>query len=941
MKLLLSKSLRNALYSAVAAASLVSNTVWAATTVVNTNNNIVVSGTDSTAAMPAVNNNSKTITFDATTGSSTIVTYTGTLQNMQELNINSDGATLQALAGNTGDRYITVVSGGLTVNANGNFTLDLVNGYTTGGSQYQRNFSVGSNSAIFNIATGKTFSVIGDMVGDAGGSFNIAGGGTLHYTHSDVNDGSHNQHNTGTTFNISSNSTLDLSNNEASKMSTLLLGGTVSLDSGNLKLMTGDVTLSNDLSLTGVNSITGASNLTLTGELTLGVGSFIDFGSSNVDLSSITLNLDDFETGITYEMFKTTGDFTGWSDTGTANFILGGGLTADDVEWTYNDVSGIYSLTLVSDLPETLTWSGGSGDLAVGSTNWNDSKVFANRDSIIIQGAGGSLSVDSAGVTLGGLTVSGDSNYELLGGSITMDGTSGAPISFVKNGSGTLSMMSDNSIVNVNKQINAGTLFVGSNNALGTGQVQIAADSQLQIGENLTVDTGVATTYERTTTNYTVNVGTGSTLTDNVNLKIGGGEVTITGGGTYEIWGFTLSQTNNQTDILVDTDTTLVIKGEAMDKDAGQGSFMMGNWSQANQLTIKGTVDTNAGISVRDGSGQIISVEAGGELIMRKGLAAVTKDAAKTVNINVASEGTLTLFDKDYTGAEAGTIQFTATVNMSSGATLQAGETGTTTVAENINFATDGSYNFAVATGNTLDYQRDLSVGAVNMVGDGALTTNSLTLNSGAESLSITSNNAGRVTVQNQEATKNAQLTANAITGASLSDVNITGIAAGTSITESTLNNATLTNVSIDTSSVTFTGDVSLTNSKLTGLTIVELGDTVVGEEEMLTFDIQGLNVTSIEGSLTLDLGDLGVNFMDAYNAGETIAFNLDGIAADEFKTDYTNVTLNIDGLLPQQVRAMVTSSGEVQLLIPEPSTVTLSLLALGSLLARRRRKVA
>ncbi len=935
-----------------------------ATTVTQDGTTLTVSGTGE-ADLPAWGSNN-TIVFDDSTDASTIVEYAANLTNIKELNINSNGATLQTTEGNTGSHFITAHADGMTINANGNFTLDMANGPATGSNQYNRNFSVGSSSATFNIASGKTFTLIGDMVGDAGGSFNIAGGGTLTYTHNDVDDDGHNQHNTGTAFNISGSTTLDLSTNDASKMNILLLQGEVSLNQGSIHLMTGDVTMANDLSITASALISGASTLTLTGEISMARSSFLDFGDSMVDLSAITLDLGDLEVGISYDLFKTNSTFTGWSDSNEAAFTVTG-LDADDMTWSYNADAGVYSVTLNAAAPETLTWQGGNGTLAADSTGWNDGKTFANGDTIILDGAAGTMTVDGAGVELAGLIVNGDSDYTLSGGSITMTGTADTAVSLTKNGLGILTLATDNAISNVTKNINAGTLHVASQDALGTGAVQISNNATLSIAgaadaaSGYIVDTGVATTYNRDSQGYTVSVGTNVTLKDNVNLRMGGSETTITGGGTYEIWGFTMSHTNSATQLTVDANTTLVIKGDVMSHNGGAGSFMLGNWGKSNTLNIYGTVDSTAGISMRDGSTQTIKIYDQGELILRRGLAAVGNGSNKSINIDVQGGATLTLFDtsnnKTSNDNTTGTA-FIATVNMASGSTLQAGEAGTTTVSDALNFGTTGTYTFAVAADKTLNYAQDLSVGTLKMKGDGALVLNSLTLNPvtrASSSLAITANDGGTITVQNAVEGEDAVLTANSITGASLTGVTVAG-SGSTLITGSSFTNSSLTGVIIG-QDVTLGSGVSLIDSTIDGVTVTGTSLGVINSEGgahadslILTIDVSSLMTTKATGQLTLDL-DLSADQLLAYTTaleteGALIGFaltNADSLSdIMEAGSDYYgNVSILVNGMHRHTVLGITTVDGgsDVLLYIPEPSTATLSLLALTSLLARRRRK--
>ncbi len=104
-----------------------------------------------------------------------------------------------------------------------------------------------------------------------------------------------------------------------------------------------------------------------------------------------------------------------------------------------------------------------------------------------------------------------------------------------------------------------------------------------------------------------------------------------------------------------------------------------------------------------------------------------------------------------------------------------------------------------------------------------------------------------------------------------------------------------------------------------------------------------------INDSLTLQLrlSSEQLNlFKLSYEAGNVIGFALDGISLEEYNAsgiEYQDITLRIDGLDYQvlgvsEYTPFGSTQSEVILYIPEPSTATLSLLALTGLLARRRR---
>ncbi len=147
-------------------------------------------------------------------------------------------------------------------------------------------------------------------------------------------------------------------------------------------------------------------------------------------------------------------------------------------------------------------------------------------------------------------------------------------------------------------------------------------------------------------------------------------------------------------------------------------------------------------------------------------------------------------------------------------------------------------------------------------------------------------------------------------------------------------------NVSLDLDSKIAT----LKNSTLTGLTHSDkIGvDNPTGgyfSEAMAVYNLTELSVFSsldIEGTLTLDLGNL-----HEFNKEEFTAFRLTDVS--DIGMWHGNVFVLINGERYQILGATNNGFGDsndLYLYIPEPSTATLSLLALASLLMRRRRKL-
>ncbi len=1001
MKLILPRALRRTLLAAICPLATLSPALSAAT-VSSSGGILTVTGTG-TADLPAWSSSDNGIVFDDTTDG-TVVSYSGLLQNMSSFTVNSDGATLQNSPTNTSWGAI-VAAATLDMEINGDFTLKTVGGATS--DQFYRNFALSANTVNIDIASTKTFNYIGDIAADPGAALNLTGGGTFTYTRDDVADGSNNQHDGNVAISISEGTTMNIAGNDASSMNILLFEGTITLDQGNLTLMTGDVILHNALSLTGASTISGATDLTFDNTLNLNGGGSLNLGAMNVDFSSLTLDGAGLSVGSGFS-FTGTG-ITGLTDGASANIA---GLENTETA-TWSQSGDTWTLNIAGYTPRDLIWAGGDGNLAVGTGGWTvggASASFANNDHITIAGANGTITVEGD-ITVSSITVTGDGNYTLVTAGPTHDSLSNAG-GLIKNGAGILALDGTLGLTG-NKQINEGMLFIVSADALGEGELSFAGGTTLTVANSLGDVTVAGGNYVRRTPYFNVVVLTGTTFTENVNLQLGAGATKISGGGTYQIQKLLLNQpnTSSPSTLNIESGTTLVIQSDALNTSGGAGAFMVGHYSGVtNTINIDGTLTSAAGISTNAGTG-IINVNHGGTLNLQKGLAVAAVNTAPT--INVESGGTLTLWEKG-TGGSAGK---NLTVNIKSGASLAAGGTAAVTVSDSLNYAENANVVFdGGAAGLILDHEVDLGTGGATLRGN-------VTFNADSSMRSILSENAllvGRdatlsvgtsitladwaitahdavapITIQAQNganATFNSTQAINAvITNAKLSkSVRIenttlkdSSVAAGTTLTligNVTLDNtqfaagsgvtamsltsltvkdadaATLTTLStLDTSAVdlTLSGSIDVSHtpapSASATLTSIDTLESTSVEMYLYTLDLapgiyQSITLDGTESlTLTLNMTQEGLGiFRDQYTSkGVAFAFAEDIALAGSYSNMEIAIYVGGSEQWRETVRGVgnVTGDTGVVLYIPEPSTATLSLLALTGLLARRRRK--
>ncbi len=219
---------------------------------------------------------------------------------------------------------------------------------------------------------------------------------------------------------------------------------------------------------------------------------------------------------------------------------------------------------------------------------------------------------------------------------------------------------------------------------------------------------------------------------------------------------------------------------------------------------------------------------------------------------------------------------------------------------------------------------------------------------------SLTINAGALVSVQGQLELDSSSSITTSTTGAAGQASTIKGLAADSSISGGSLTIADNSSLSIQNITLTQIAISTGANATLSleNITLV-YDDAISNNKQSLTRDVssrsytlQGLDVgeADITGSLTLDVTMMGSEYSaleDALAGGAGVFFTVEGLEDARF-VEGLRVSFNINGGLYQSEIGGGTGGGaQFSLIIPEPSTATLSLLALAGLLARRRRSAA
>lgn len=338
------------------------------------------------------------------------------------------------------------------------------------------------------------------------------------------------------------------------------------------------------------------------------------------------------------------------------------------------------------------------------------------------------VQLQNAVVLNGALTLPGSNDLTLAG---AVSGSGG----LVKNGASTLTLGNANSFGG-GVQLNAGTLAVGNNGALGTGTLTTTGGTTLSATAPVTLANAV-TLGAGTTTIAGANLGLSGAITGAGGLdKTGNGVLTLTGANNYG-GGTTLSG------------GTLVVGGSsalgtsALTAAAGTTLSGLGNASLGNNVTLGGSVTVNGSDSLTltgaiDGSGPLV----------KSGTSTLTLNGANTYTGGTTlAGGTLVAGGNAALGSGG--------LSVTGASTLQAGAPG-------------------VALGNLVDLGAALTVsGANDLTLSGDITGGGSLTKAGAGTLTLSGQN---------QYTGGTTLTGGTLVGDTHSLTGAIGTAAGTNL---------------------------------------------------------------------------------------------------------------------------------------------------------------
>jgi outer membrane autotransporter protein len=366
----------------------------------------------------------------------------------------------------------------------------------------------------------------------------------------------------------------------------------------------GNLDLSNFVVTAGAGSLIkdGAGQLTLGGTNTYGGSTTINAGTVKLSIPTNTLPQTTalIMTGGTLDLNGTRQTVASLAGSGgTISLTTNSRLTVGDGTSTSfaGAITGPGNLVKQGSGALTLTgnntYTGGTsfdaGTIGAGSDTALGTGVFNMGNGTTLQAAGNVSLANRIVLTSGNGTV--DTN----GNSLTLSGiVSGAQLT--KIGAGTLTLSGNNAYGAT--VLNAGTLAVGSDTALGTGAfstLNMANGTTLQAAGNVSLANAIVLTGSDTVDTN------GKTLTLSGAVS-GGGGLTKIGGGTL-----TLSNTNTYTGATAINAGTLALNGSiAGSATVASGATIMGTGTVGGALTVNGTIAPGNSIGTLNVTGAFV-----------------------------------------------------------------------------------------------------------------------------------------------------------------------------------------------------------------------------------------------------------------------------------------------------------------------------------------------
>ncbi|WP_277344301.1 Ig-like domain-containing protein, partial [Metapseudomonas otitidis] len=698
---------------------------------------------------------------------------------------------------------------------------------------------------------------------------------------------------------VSINESLSFDMDQASGL--VLTGGTLTLGGGTTQTFThgaGDTaTISSVIAGSGALTKAGAGNLTLSGSgntfsgaTTISAGTLTVSGgdalASNTSVSvaagaTLALAGDEAFGNLSGAGSVTLGSFNLTSNQ-TLDTTFSGNISGTGGMIFTQSGAATYSTTLTG----TNTYTGNTLLLNYGWLKLDGNASMADTNAVRVNGNSvltllsdqtlGSLASNNANasIQLGSytLTAGGDNTSTSVSGVVSGTG------SLVKQGSGTLTLSGSNSYGGTTT-VSGGTLSIAGDGNLGTGTLNLASGTVLDVTGATTIDNAIVLAG-----NSSIGNSNAVTLSGAIS---GAFDLTKTGSGTLS-----LSGSNSYGATYVSAGTL------SIDNDGNLGSGAV-NLAAGTTLALTGAniIDNaivlggNASVST-SAAATLSGVISGAFTLTKAGASTLTLSGSNTYGATTVSAGTLSVASDGNLGSGTLTLGAGTTLAVTSAATLDNAialsgsatvNTGADTTLSGVisgsnNLTKTGASTLTLTGNNTYSGSTTISAGTLSIASDSNLGTGTLNLVNGT-TLQIT----GNTTLDNALALTGL-VTVNAGAAATLS-----GVISGTgSLTKTGTSNLTLSGSNTNTGTTTVAAGILVVDGSTASATTVASGATLAGSGAL------GGDVTVQSGG-TLAPGGAGVATLTVNGnltlaSGSTLALDINGATAG---TGYDRVVVN------------------------------------------------
>ncbi|MFI3244453.1 MAG: autotransporter outer membrane beta-barrel domain-containing protein [Akkermansia sp.] len=294
-----------------------------------------------------------------------------------------------------------------------------------------------------------------------------------------------------------------------------------------------------------------------------------------------------------------------------------------------------------------------------------------------------------------------------------------------------VSLTSSNAVISFGSNTTMDRILIPDNVDTVNAKINLADGVQMKVsgGANSTHSGSYrrgATSSSGSRSGYTITLGQGALLSDNVNIWQGRDPINIMGKGRYEVSSLLVGYTGIQAEIVVNVGAgaTFAIIG-ASNKDGLTNSLVLGGASNVTPtVNIDGTFIINSQIARYTSAKSVINVNDGGLFVLNAGFMAYNRPGtADNLSINVKSGGSLQVGNQIPTADGDVDYSSAMSVTMATNTSLASnGVADNTFIHHSIQYAQGGTHTLKASAGDTLTMLSAVNnAGTLNITGGGSV----------------------------------------------------------------------------------------------------------------------------------------------------------------------------------------------------------------------------